>query len=936
MDNNSSSNGLNVDPRAYNPQQHGLSNSNANVFHHRHSAQQPAVLPSQPQAMTTVNPQLQQSSQQVLYSQSQPHRPGQPLVHGSAVLSGNSPQPPQTVAGYSPTHGKDGVVGASKKGANRGRLASNEVSGGLDFERQQQLQLHGIYGGENEEYLPRQMHTATPRISPEEQLQKQQLQRHLSSPQANPPKPPSLPTGVSPFLSMLIEQGGRQIDQPPMKRPYEGQADDSSLYNSNDPKKPKISSDDTTTATTTTTAPSPANNDDVDAENLLPEHIRNQLNELTPPEAMRLKMTALFNAFPENSPYLASRFRKLVLLADKNLWDKYNPDELDRAFSVAVEKGSTTFWKSFKGDDQLMARLRNYLAFLHSKKRHEETPVLKGLAQIPVTTAQFERAKMTKVLQLFERKGNEASSSLASKILKSAVRSDEKDKRSPSPDILEQKIVSKAVGGEKKNKDTTGKPPSSGTSGSTSSGSISSQKSGTTKQASSMKAKQTAAVTKPATADTKGSSADLKAASSRPTPHDSKITAATSDSTKSANTMGGSGFFKSLQSAQTAQKAKPSAQPATSTSSTASSARKAKASSEESSDAAHSTAKPAEKPKLFSSGGFSVTGHLANIRKASHDGNEKSERSESPTMERKKKKVHWKDDVDLVEIRTFTPDPSEVPHKLRSFNDAKQMEYHEAIHNFDPEQDEEVTWYEPPVIDIETAVPNKQYREALSIKRGGTKQPVQTEALAQQKREAHTMVVYYSSKADVPPSPAEPPSSNSFGSREPKIIPIAEVLKSHPLVQRLANTPPNNQQNVQSYESTINKIIGQTQANGRNTNNNILHHQNSSNHRNTPPPPPPPPPPIDDTTDQSLQDLLTKLGAITSGTANVANQNYNRNASAIVSEAVMRERQRDVRPNVRQDTGNPEKYRMACKYFSTANPNGCRRGNDCMFLHSQD
>jgi hypothetical protein len=933
MDNNSSSNGLNVDPRANNPEQYGLSNSNANAFH-RQPALQPPTLPSQPQTMTTVNPTLQQSSQQVLYSQSQPHRLGQPLMYGSAVPSGNSPQTPQPVAGYSPIHGKDGVAGATEKVANQGRLANDEVSRSLDVERQQQqLQLHGIYGGDNEEYLPRQMYTAVQSLSPEQQLQKQQLQRHLSYSQTNPPPPPSLPTGVSPFLSTLAEHRQREVGQPPMKRSYDRLTDGSSLYNTNDSKKPKTSADNTATAAAASSPPT-SNNDDIDAESFLPEHIRNQLNELTPPEAMRLKMTALFNAFPENTQYLASRFRKLVLQADKNLWDKYDPDELSRAFSVAVEKGSPAFWKSFKGDDQLMARLRNYLAFLHSKKRHGETPVLRGLAQIPVTTAQFERAKMTKVLQVFERKGTEASSSLASKILKSAIRSDEQDKRSPSPDIVEQKLVTKAAGGEKKSKDTTGK-----TSSSTSAGSMNSQKSdNTAKQASSTKAKHNSAATKTTATDSKSPGADLKTASSKPTPSsDSRTTGDTTKSTTS--TSSGSGFFKSLQSAQSAQKTKPPAQqPTPTTSSTTTSARKTKASSEESSEAAHATVKPAEKPKLFSSGGFSVTGHLANIRKASHDGVEtKSGRSESPTVERKKKKkVHWKDDVDLVEVRTFTPDPSEVPHKLRSFNDAKQMEYHEAIHNFDPEQDEEVTWREPPVIDIETAVPNKQYREALSIKRGGTKQPVQTEALAQQKREAHTMVVYYSSKVDIPPSPAEPPSSSSVSGAEPKIIPIAESLKSHPLVQQLKNPPPNNQPNVQSYESTINKIIGQTQSNGGNT-NNVHHHHNNNNRRNTPPPPPPPPPPpIDDSTNQSLQDLLNKLGAITSGAANTTNQNYNRNASPTVSEGVMRERQRDVRQHVRQDTGNPEKYRMACKYFNIANPSSCRRGDECGFLHPQD
>lgn len=47
------------------------------------------------------------------------------------------------------------------------------------------------------------------------------------------------------------------------------------------------------------------------------------------------------------------------------------------------------------------------------------------------------------------------------------------------------------------------------------------------------------------------------------------------------------------------------------------------------------------------------------------------------------------------------------------------------------------------------------------MKRGGTQQPSSPEKAAQEHRESTTLMVFYTSPADVPPSPKEPPAPDS-------------------------------------------------------------------------------------------------------------------------------------------------------------------------------
>lgn len=798
-----------------------------------------------------------------------------------------------------------------------------------------------------QEFLPRSGKVLTD----EQKLQKYQLQLHLQAVKAQAtPVPPFLPNDTSPFLST----------HPEYSRKVENNNDSASglkrLSSSQDTEQPhsdKIGKN--KRAKTVTGTEQEEEDDDINVDNLLSEHVRGLLKTMPPPEVMKVKVTALFTALSHDITYLSSRFRKFVFLADKADWGKYNPDELECAFEVAVEKGNASFWQTFKGDDQLMARLRNYLAFLISQKRYGESPVLKALKEIPVTTEQFEKAKLIKPLQIFEKRGTADSSDMASRVLKSAKIEANKETRKATehePAVVAttkasattKKTVPAATGGSGSKKvDSTSTVPTvayldknkAPASSKNAIASTSNNKSSTGKTISKSSASSTtnksSIGSKNPTSNTSSKSATAKSVASSNSSGAASTTTSSSSTSSAAATGSSGGFFKSLQTAQNVQKTKPAA-------ATTKPVSKTKSASPE----------PVEKPKPpynnnNNGGGFSVTGHLANIRSKSslspHENSSKSnERSISPEKQqqeqqpkKKKKTVHWKDDEDLVDVKLFTPDPSEMPYIIKNANDAKRMEYHEAIHNFAPDLDEEVTWYEPTDIDVEANFPNKQLRDALSIKRGGTKNPAQAEANIQKARESHTLVVYYNDDSEIPLSPAEPTSSMPKSvEKETVTIPLASSLKDKPLVQVLGNTQKDNEDATDDYQAKISKIIGQ------NTNSNPTKSQ-------SPPAPPPPPATAENSAStQSVQELLSKLGAIAgaptnSNTSTTPNNEFaNSNNNIKLPDHILKDRHRDVRESVRNDTGNPEKYRMACRFFTPSSAGSCRRGEDCMFLHLQE
>ena len=68
-------------------------------------------------------------------------------------------------------------------------------------------------------------------------------------------------------------------------------------------------------------------------------------------------------------------------------------------------------------------------------------------------------------------------------------------------------------------------------------------------------------------------------------------------------------------------------------------------------------------------------------------------------------------------------------------------------------------------------------KTANFIKRGGEQLPQSLENEAQQHREATTLMTFYTSPADVPPSPKEPPASETDTNDEspPELVPFGDV-----------------------------------------------------------------------------------------------------------------------------------------------------------------
>jgi hypothetical protein len=136
---------------------------------------------------------------------------------------------------------------------------------------------------------------------------------------------------------------------------------------------------------------------------------------------------------------------------------------------------------------------------------------------------------------------------------------------------------------------------------------------------------------------------------------------------------------------------------------------------------------------------------------------------------RRRLRVSWKPDEALTEVRLFTHDPEEVAGLgdglKRDVGDlqgeGRMLKLHKDL---DDEDDEEM---EPQVEEIRpwTSLPTIEHdnlsdkdQESNFVKRGGTREPDSPERLAQENREATTLMVFYTSPADVPVSPKEPPA----------------------------------------------------------------------------------------------------------------------------------------------------------------------------------
>ncbi|PLB53439.1 hypothetical protein P170DRAFT_349544 [Aspergillus steynii IBT 23096] len=214
---------------------------------------------------------------------------------------------------------------------------------------------------------------------------------------------------------------------------------------------------------------------------------------------------------------------------------------------------------------------------------------------------------------------------------------------------------------------------------------------------------------------------------------------------------------------------------------------------------------------------------------------------------RRKLRVSWKPDNQLVQVRTFTHDPEEElhlgDHAQREVGDVKGegsvLKLHRDMDEMDEDDDNGLReeslfeYYAPSAIDDENAA--SQDRSGNFIKRGGVQQPVSPEKEAQDHREATTLMVFYTSPAEVPSTPKEPPAPTDeeivtdvvdFGELPDKVK--ARQERYFAIVNPKPAPPAQpSAQNNQFDISNLLKII-----------QNAPHTQQS-----TPPPPPPQPAP---------------------------------------------------------------------------------------------
>jgi hypothetical protein len=136
--------------------------------------------------------------------------------------------------------------------------------------------------------------------------------------------------------------------------------------------------------------------------------------------------------------------------------------------------------------------------------------------------------------------------------------------------------------------------------------------------------------------------------------------------------------------------------------------------------------------------------------------------------ERRTLRVRWKADFDLVEIRTFSPDPSEMPNKARTVRDVGGSKEKEGltlkkhmdmmdVDEVDDDQPMEQTYFDfrdPSTINYSTLPEDERSRNYERF--GGYQKVVSAERAIQDNHEANTLMVHYLDRSDIPPNPREP------------------------------------------------------------------------------------------------------------------------------------------------------------------------------------
>ncbi|KAJ5733659.1 hypothetical protein N7493_002445 [Penicillium malachiteum] len=152
--------------------------------------------------------------------------------------------------------------------------------------------------------------------------------------------------------------------------------------------------------------------------------------------------------------------------------------------------------------------------------------------------------------------------------------------------------------------------------------------------------------------------------------------------------------------------------------------------------------------------------------------------------ERRKLRVSWKPDDSLTEVRLFTHDPDEElgpgDGSMRGVGDVKGegsvLKLHKDLEELEEEdlggvrETSHGDYHSLSAIWIDS----DDMKNNNFIKRGGNQKPDSPEKEAQDHRESTTLMVFYTSPADVPSTPKEPPAPNP-DEVVPDIIPFGDL-----------------------------------------------------------------------------------------------------------------------------------------------------------------
>ncbi|KAI4175672.1 MAG: hypothetical protein LQ348_006140 [Seirophora lacunosa] len=381
-----------------------------------------------------------------------------------------------------------------------------------------------------------------------------------------------------------------------------------------------------------------------------------------------------------------------------------------------------------------------------------------------VDQAILEKTKMDKVLQKIVKRGDEQGRAFAQKVLaNAAVASKQKslDSKPLQSSDIKEATAKKAFVGSKTSLESPAAVKKSQVSG---------------ESGSQLSKKGTTALTSTSLNGLSGNAKAASLASRKPSTTESKVSdkgAPTTTATKvktNVVTPKATSFFSSLQSASkkpgTSNAALKSAKPKDSRDGLALESKNT------------SVATAASKPS------FSFAETMANLSKTKESVPLKSEESRAPETaeerrkrlrkeDRRKLRVSFRPDESLVQIRIFEHDPDEeLGHDdsmVRDANDIKgegqmlKMHREREVMDEDDEVDtvDEVLqpWKAPTLVDlsvVETVELDRNY-----VSRGGKLAPDSEEKSVQEKRELNTLMVVYTSKSDIPPSPREPLEQDS-------------------------------------------------------------------------------------------------------------------------------------------------------------------------------